>query len=134
MLAHLLRRQGQADEGLAIINQSLEHPGTDAFTARLFEERGYLFADREQGAESLRDADQALALGAESVSARYLRGRALALLGRLPEAQVDLQRVLTLDPNHEGAKQALRQMEDAMGRSQNRLLRWLTGWWKRKQS
>ena len=76
---------------------------------------------------------QALALGAESASARYLRGRALALLGRLPEARADLRRVLTLDPDHEEAKRALRMIGDAMDRSQNRLLQWLTGWWKRKQ-
>jgi tetratricopeptide (TPR) repeat protein len=130
MLAHLLRRQGREEEALAVINQALEHPGQDRFTARLHEERGYLFAERLRGEESLRDAEQALALGEASPSVRYLRGRALALLGRLAEAREEMLRVLRQEPGHEDAQRALRMIDEALPKPS--LLRRLLGWRKPK--
>ncbi len=132
MLAHLLRRQGREEEALAVINRALEQPGQDRFTARLYEERGYLFAEQQHGEESLRDADQALALGGDAPSVRYLRGRALALVGRLAEAREELQRVLRDDPNNADARQGLRMIAEALPRPS--LLRRLLGWWKAKGS
>jgi tetratricopeptide (TPR) repeat protein len=132
MLAHLMRRRGRGEEALAVINRALEHPGQDRFTARLYEERGYVFAEQQRGEDSLRDADQALALGGETPSARYLRGRALALLGRLAEARDEMQRVLRQDPSNADAQRGLRMIDEALPRPS--LLRRLSSWWKPKQS
>jgi tetratricopeptide (TPR) repeat protein len=132
MLAHLLRQQGRGEEALAVINRALEHPGQDRFTARLYEERGYLFAEEQRGEESLRDADQAFAMGGETPSVRYLRGRALALLGRLAEARDEMQRVLRQDPNHADAQRGLRMIDEALPRLS--LLWRFISWWKPKES
>jgi tetratricopeptide (TPR) repeat protein len=73
----------------------------------LLEEQSFLWAECERGDEALRSADAALAIGANSVRAHYLRGRALALLGRLEEARNEMNRVLTLDPNNADAQRGL---------------------------
>ena len=52
----------------------------------LLEEQSFLWAECQRGEEALRSADAAAGLGSNSVRTHYLRGRALALLGRLEEA------------------------------------------------
>src|SRR5262249_43214147 len=49
---------------------------------RLLEEQSFLWAECERGEEALRSAEAAAELGSNSVRTHYLRGRALALLGR----------------------------------------------------
>ncbi len=73
----------------------------------LLEEQSFLWAEGGHGGEALASADAAVALGSESVRTHYLRGRALALLGRLGEARQEMDRVLTLDPTNADAQRAL---------------------------
>jgi tetratricopeptide (TPR) repeat protein len=80
----------------------------------LLEGQSFLWADCEHGEEALRSADAALALGSDSVRTHYLRGRALALLGRLEEARDEMSRVLTLDPNYRDALHALEMIDGAL--------------------
>jgi Flp pilus assembly protein TadD len=74
----------------------------------LLEEQSFLWAECERGEEALRSVEAALALGSNSVRTHYLRGRALALLGRLEEARNEMIQVLTLDRNNADAQRALR--------------------------
>jgi tetratricopeptide (TPR) repeat protein len=115
MLARLLTDQQRPDEALAVIEQGLSQVDTDPFTARLLEHKAYLLAEQERGEESLRSSEQALAL-ADSVSAHYLRGRALALLGRLEDARLEIQDVLARQPENREAQRALRMIQNALGR------------------
>jgi tetratricopeptide (TPR) repeat protein len=80
----------------------------------LLEEQSFLWAECERGEEALGSADAAAALGSDSVRTHYLRGRALALLGRLEEAREEMNRVLVLDPQHADARRALGMIDDAL--------------------
>jgi tetratricopeptide (TPR) repeat protein len=73
----------------------------------LLEERSFAWAECERGEEALRSADAAVALGSNSVRTHYLRGRAMALLGRLEEARNEMNQVLALDPHNADARRAL---------------------------
>jgi tetratricopeptide (TPR) repeat protein len=90
----------------------------------LLEEQAYLWAECNRGAEALRTAEAAMAIGSNSVRTRYLHGRALALLGRLEEARNELNQVLTLDPDNADAKRGLK-MIDAAYRPMDR-----KHWWQ----
>lgn len=78
----------------------------------LFEEQAFLLAEAGDGGASLRSANAAVALGSASVRTLYLRGRALALIGRLEEARTEMQQVLSLDPENVDARRG-QQMIDA---------------------
>src|SRR5262249_31424685 len=80
---------------------------------QLLEEQSFLWAECERGEEALSSADAAAALGSNSVRTHYLRGRALALLGRLEEAREEMNQVLTLDPNNADAQRALKMIGEA---------------------
>jgi Flp pilus assembly protein TadD len=90
----------------------------------LLEEQAFLWAKCERGEEALRSIEAAAALGSNSVRTHYLRGRALALLGRLEEARDELNQVLTLDPNNADAKRGLK-LIDAADRPMDR-----NRWWQ----
>jgi tetratricopeptide (TPR) repeat protein len=79
----------------------------------LLEEQSFVWAECERGDEALRSAEAALALGSNSVRTQYLRGRALALLGRLEEARNEMNQVLALDPNNADAQRALNMIDAA---------------------
>jgi tetratricopeptide (TPR) repeat protein len=79
----------------------------------LLEEQTFLWAECQRGEEALTSADAAVGLGSDSVRTHYLRGRALALLGRLEAARDEMNRVLTLDPNYADARRALGMIEAA---------------------
>ena len=55
-----------------------------------------------------------MALGANGVRSHYLHGRALALLGRLPEARQEILQVLTLEPNNQDARRAMDLIDAAL--------------------
>jgi tetratricopeptide (TPR) repeat protein len=80
----------------------------------LLEEQAFLWAECQRGAEALRSVEAAAALGSDSVRSHYLRGRALALLGRLQEAREGMKLVLALDPQNADAQRALSMIEDAL--------------------
>jgi tetratricopeptide (TPR) repeat protein len=80
----------------------------------LLEEQSFLWAECERGEDALRSADSAAALGSHSVRTHYLRGRALALLGRLEDARTEMNRVLALDPGNADARRALGMIDGAL--------------------
>jgi tetratricopeptide (TPR) repeat protein len=95
---------------------------------RLLEEQSFLWAECEHGEEALRCADAAAALGSHSIRTHYLRGRALALLGRLEEARAKMSHVLGLDPNNADAQRGLKMIEAALRPKEP--IRWWQFWKK----
>jgi Flp pilus assembly protein TadD len=90
----------------------------------LLEEQSYLWAECERGEEALSRADAAVELGSDSVRTHYLRGRALALLGRLEEARNEMRLVLSLDANNADAQRGLSMIEAAVRPSEGKQ------WWQ----
>jgi len=80
----------------------------------LLEEQSFLWAECQRGEQALRSADASLAFGSNSVRTHYLRGRALALLGRLDEARHEMNRVLTLDPTNADAQRGLNMIAEVV--------------------
>lgn len=74
----------------------------------MFEEQAFLWAECDHGEQAFRSAEGAAALGSRSLRTHYLRGRALALLGRLGEARDEMNDVLKLDPDNSDAHRALK--------------------------
>jgi tetratricopeptide (TPR) repeat protein len=81
----------------------------------LLEEQSFLWAECENGEGALRSAEAVVALGSTSLRTHYLRGRALALLGRLEEARDEMNQVLALDPSNADGQRALKMIEGAIG-------------------
>lgn len=81
----------------------------------LREEQSFLWAECNRGEDALRNADAAESLGSNSIRTHYLRGRALALLGRLEEAREKMNYVLSLDPQNADAQRGLKMIDDALG-------------------
>jgi hypothetical protein len=92
----------------------------------LLEEQSFLWAECDQGAEALRAAEAAAALGSDSIRTHYLRGRALGLLGRLEECDAEMQWVLAVDPTNADALRATAMLADAL--KQTRRRRWWEFW------
>ncbi len=67
----------------------------------------------DDGDAALAAADEALALDEKSGGARYLRGRGLALVGRLDEAMAEMTKVLAADPENADAQNAVAMLERA---------------------
>ena len=93
----LIERQ-KWDEALAAVHAALPSATANADFIALLEDRAAILAAQDNGAEALASADEAVAHGSDSVRTHYLRGRALALLGRLDEARVEVLRVLASIP------------------------------------
>jgi tetratricopeptide (TPR) repeat protein len=80
----------------------------------LLEEQSFLWAECQRGEEALSSADAAVGLGSTSLRTHYLRGRALALLGRLVESRAEMTSVLALDPDNADARRALDMIAGAL--------------------
>jgi tetratricopeptide (TPR) repeat protein len=80
----------------------------------LLETGAFLWAECERGQESLRNVEMAMELGSNSLRTHYLRGRALASLGRLQEAREEMKIVLTRDPENSDANRALQMINGAL--------------------
>jgi tetratricopeptide (TPR) repeat protein len=93
---------------------------------QLLEEQSFLWAECERGRESLACADAASAIGSDSVRTHYLRGRALALLGRLEDARAEMSQVLGRDPKNTDAQRGLNMIEAALHPTAPR--RWWQFW------
>ncbi|MGE3804660.1 MAG: tetratricopeptide repeat protein [Gemmataceae bacterium] len=116
MLAYLLDSLGRQDEALAVLDEALQTPNPDdRFTARLYEERAFIHAERQDGQNSLLDVTRAMGFGIDTVEVHYLRGRALALLGRLPEAREEMLYVIERQPDHPDAQRALKLIGQVLG-------------------
>ncbi len=81
---------------------------------RLLEGLAFVCAEEERAGQALEYVDRAMALGATDGRTRYLRGRALALLGRLAEARDEVRHVLEIEPSHAEAKEALAMIDKAL--------------------
>ncbi|MBX3162463.1 MAG: tetratricopeptide repeat protein [Deltaproteobacteria bacterium] len=110
---HHLQQGERWLESLGILEHALRF-ATDASTrvAFLFS-LSRAHAELENGASALDAADAAVALDEHSIGARFMRGRALCLLGRLHEGMAEMQHVLALDPGNRDAANAVRILERA---------------------
>jgi tetratricopeptide (TPR) repeat protein len=120
---HLSKRR-RWPEAIAVLERALPAVTEPATRVTFLRAMSYAHAEREDGAASLAAAEQALAIDARSIGARYLRGRALALLGRLDEAMVEIRQVLAADPENADALQAIAMLEQAGVRRAKR------PWWR----
>jgi tetratricopeptide (TPR) repeat protein len=106
-LAQLLMDQRRWAGALGVLEAGLARATTGEDRVLLLEALAFVYAEEERAEPALRHIDQALALGAGGVRARYLRGRALALLGRLDEARAEISAVLAKEPDNADARRAL---------------------------
>jgi tetratricopeptide (TPR) repeat protein len=111
----LLARQRRWDDTLGVLQLGLSHlSDEDALRVTLLAEKAWVLAELDRGEESLEAAEAALALSPENLKARYMRGRALASIGRLDDARSEMERVLAAQPDHADARQAVKMLDDAL--------------------
>lgn len=113
-LGALYLQKGQWPEAVAALDQGLALAKAPLEGIGLLEAKAHALCGLTRGAEALACVEQSQALGANSSRTHYLRGRALAMLGRLEEARASMQQVLQLDPNVADAQQALDQIDAAL--------------------
>lgn len=102
----LLVRLDRIDEADAEISRALVLELDPRWRAGLLTERVNVLCARKQPNEALQAADEALQLTPASPYARYVRGRALGLLGRLDEAEAEMERILRDAPGYADATRA----------------------------
>jgi tetratricopeptide (TPR) repeat protein len=107
-----------------MIEAILNRYDKDDARIELLGEAAFLWAEAGRGEEALRNAQAAFDLGSRSIRTHYLRGRALALIGRLNDARAEMIRVLEMDPENTDAKRGLAMIDDALGSTKRR------PWWK----
>lgn len=105
--ADFLTRQQRWADALAVVDAAVVPGSADPLVLGLWEDKAYLHCELNDGAAALAAADEALKQEPQRVRASFLRGRALALLGRLDEAREQLRRVLALEPDHPDARRGL---------------------------
>ncbi|HET6249965.1 MAG TPA: tetratricopeptide repeat protein [Tepidisphaeraceae bacterium] len=110
----LLYEQKRYDEAHPVIDKGWACSREPAMVQRLLLDKALLFAEQMRGAESLQCVDAAIEQGADGVRAYYLRGRALALLGRLNEARDAMQRVRKIDPKNADGVRGVKMIDEAM--------------------
>jgi tetratricopeptide (TPR) repeat protein len=101
-------------EALPVLDAALERTTANADLIALLEDRALVLAEQGKAAESLESIEAAVARGSDSVRTHYVRGRSLALLGRLEEARQEILRVLTLDPENAEGKRALEMIDSVL--------------------
>jgi tetratricopeptide (TPR) repeat protein len=112
--ADTLRRQRKWDDALAATERGLNVARTDADKIDLLDLKASVLLGQMRGAEGLACCEEAMALGSDLARTHYLHGRALALLGRLPEALAAMQQVLRVDPSNADAQKAIAQIQQAL--------------------
>lgn len=111
----LLSEQRRWAEMLDVLERGLPHAATsDPLRPTMLAEKAWVLAELERSKDALEAADEALRLAPENAKARYMRGRALAALGRLGEARLDIERVLATKPENADAKRAIKMIDDAL--------------------
>jgi superkiller protein 3 len=113
--ADTYRRQRKWDAALAAVERGLEHARSNAEKIDLLDLKASTLLGQMRGAEGLACCKESLALGSDQARTHYLHGRALALLGRLPQALAAMQEVLRVDPSNADAQQAIAQIRQALG-------------------
>ncbi len=111
---NLLGDLEQWDKSLEMIDKLSNISLNKEQTNNLLEEKSYVYAELGKGQQALTAAETVLISNPKSVRGHYLRGRALALLGRLEEAQGEMSIVLEFVPNHEDALSALKMIDEAL--------------------
>ena len=90
---------------------------------QLLGEQSFLWAECNRGDEAFASADAARQLGSTSVRTHYLRGRGLALIGRLVEARDEMLQVLSQDRDNPDARRGLSMIDQALGAANKK-------WWQ----
>jgi tetratricopeptide (TPR) repeat protein len=81
---------------------------------QLLEEQSFLWAECSRGEEAVASADAAWRLGSNSIRTHYLRGRGLALIGRLAEAREEMLQVLAQDRDNPDARRGLSMIDNVL--------------------
>ena len=110
--AHL-RRGNRWEEAIVILKAGLPNASDKLLRGSFLRALSFAHAERDEGVPALAAAEEALAVDGQSTAARYLRGRGLALVGRLDEALVEMRAVLSSDPENADAKNAIAMLERA---------------------
>jgi tetratricopeptide (TPR) repeat protein len=113
-LAQLLADQRRWAGAMGILEAGLDRATADEDKVRLLEGLAFVCAEEERGPQALEYIDRAVALGAAGARTHYLRGRALALVGRIDEARAEVRRVLEMEPDNVDAKEAMSLIERAL--------------------
>ncbi len=110
----LLLDQKRLDVAEPVIDRALRCATEQGLMGRLLADKSFIFAEQVKGEKALEHADAAIERGGPGIRAYYLRGRALALLGRLAEARRMMLKVLKLDPKNADALAAIERIDEAM--------------------
>jgi tetratricopeptide (TPR) repeat protein len=104
--AELYAKNGRIVEALDDYSSAVEHdPGNYLY----YQYRGIFYAQKMQELDkALLDFEEVVKLKPASAEGYYNRGLARNMLGQMEEAESDFQKVLEIDPSHEGASQMLR--------------------------
>jgi tetratricopeptide (TPR) repeat protein len=102
----LLVRLDRIDEADTALSHALMLELAPRWRAALLTERVNVLCARQQPSAALQAADEALQLAPASPYARYVRGRALGLLGRADEAEAEMDRILRNAPGYGDATRA----------------------------
>src|SRR5688572_29966243 len=102
----LLVRLNRIDEAATALSRALVLELDPRWRAALLTERVNVLCARRQPNEALQVADEALQLTPALLYARYVRGRALGLLGRLDEFEAEMDRILRDAPGYGDATRA----------------------------
>ena len=113
-LAQLLMDQQRWAGALGALEKGLQKSSQTEDKIRFLEGLAFIYAEEERGPQALCSIEQALALGAGSARAHYLHGRALALLGQLPEARQEILQVLAMEPDNKDARRAIDLIDEAL--------------------
>ena len=84
------------DDAQACITVGLELVKDEKHLQDLLEQRSWIYAETGNGESALKSATQATKQYPDSTRAHYLRGRALALLGRMDEARTAMELVISM--------------------------------------
>jgi tetratricopeptide (TPR) repeat protein len=113
----LLVRLDRIDEAEAALVRALTLELEPRWRAGLLTEHVNILCARKQPEKALQAADQALELAPGSHYARYVRGRALGMMGRLVEAEREMDRILQDAPGYSDAARAKHAFATARERS-----------------
>jgi tetratricopeptide (TPR) repeat protein len=109
-----LMRQQKWDAAEKVLDRGLTLARDSAEKVHLLDAKAYVYAGQQRGSDALHCVEQSLSLGSDLSRTYYLRGRALALLGRLVEAREAMQQVLKRDPGNADAVKAITTIDRAM--------------------
>ena len=93
----VLGAHGTHGQLMEVVNRKLESAPTDA---NLWYQRGFLNLEHEDAAQAIEDLEKAESLAPGKLHTLYLKGQALQLSGKLPDARATLDTHLLRFPDH----------------------------------